>query len=98
MFQDCDRRIREATHQANGKLITKVKREIAPYLKNIMGVWLLGQNDFYPPAASAAQAAFIDTFPKNKQSEALMFCKNEIFSVSIIFHNKNTYIEYLLRI
>lgn len=78
---DYDRRIREATHQANGKLIANVKREIAPYLKNIMGVWLLGQNDLYAPAASAAQTTFIDTFPKNKQSEALMYCKNEMFSL-----------------
>lgn len=61
-----------------------------------MGIWLLGQNDLHPPAASAAQTAFIDTFPKNKQSEALMFCKSEIFSVSIIFHiNKTVYQNFI---
>lgn len=77
---DFDRRIREAAHQANGKLMSKVKREIAPYLKSIMGVWLLGQCDFYAPAASVAQDIFSTTFPTNKQADALMFCKSEIFS------------------
>ncbi|XP_035204412.1 E3 ubiquitin-protein ligase listerin-like [Stegodyphus dumicola] len=77
---DTDRRIREATHEANGKLIFKVKREVAPYLKNIMGVWLLGQCDLYAPAATSAQATFTATFPSGKQSEALMFCKTEIFA------------------
>ncbi|GBM96192.1 E3 ubiquitin-protein ligase listerin [Araneus ventricosus] len=76
---DSDRRIREATHQSNGKLLSKVKREMAPYLKNIMGVWLLGQCDLYAPSSSAAQAVFSTTFPTNKQSEAVIFCKNEIF-------------------
>ncbi|KFM63260.1 E3 ubiquitin-protein ligase listerin, partial [Stegodyphus mimosarum] len=77
---DTDRRIREATHEANGKLIFKVKREVAPYLKNIMGVWLLGQCDLYAPAATSAQTTFTATFPSGKQSEALMFCKTEIFA------------------
>ncbi|GFS67129.1 e3 ubiquitin-protein ligase listerin, partial [Nephila pilipes] len=77
---DFDRRIREAAHQANGKLLSKVKREMAPYLKNIMGVWLLGQCDLYAPAASVAQINFSTTFPINKQAEAVMFCKSEIFS------------------
>ncbi|GFX48037.1 e3 ubiquitin-protein ligase listerin [Trichonephila clavipes] len=77
---DFDRRIREAAHQANGKLMSKVKREIAPYLKNIMGVWLLGQCDLYAPAASVANTIFCTTFPTNKQADALMFCKSEIFS------------------
>uniref|UniRef100_A0A2L2Y589 E3 ubiquitin-protein ligase listerin n=1 Tax=Parasteatoda tepidariorum TaxID=114398 RepID=A0A2L2Y589_PARTP len=76
---DTDRRIREATHLANGELISKIKREIAPYLKSIMGVWLLSQCDLYAPAASAAQATFAATFPTAKQSDALLHCKAEIF-------------------
>ena len=62
-----------------------------------MGVWLLGQNDLHPPAASAAQTAFIDTFPKNKQSEALMFCKNEIFSVSALFFLIKLYNNFIFQ-
>ncbi|GFR13882.1 e3 ubiquitin-protein ligase listerin [Trichonephila clavata] len=80
LAMDFDRRIREAAHQANGKLMSKVKRDIAPYLKNIMGVWLLGQCDLYAPAASVAQTIFCTTFPTNKQADAVMFCKSEIFS------------------
>ncbi|GFQ68562.1 e3 ubiquitin-protein ligase listerin [Trichonephila clavata] len=80
LAMDFDRRIREAAHQANGKLMSKVKRDIAPYLKNIMSVWLLGQCDLYAPAASVAQTIFCTTFPTNKQADAVMFCKSEIFS------------------
>lgn len=49
-----------------------------------MGVWLLGQNDLHAPAASAAQTTFTAAFPKAKQSEALIYCKSEIFAVSLI--------------
>ncbi|XP_030648417.1 E3 ubiquitin-protein ligase listerin [Chanos chanos] len=78
---DHDRRVREATQQAFEQLILKVKRNLAPYLKSIMGHWLIAQCDTYPPAASAANVAFQAAFPLNKQPEALSFCKDEILSV-----------------
>ncbi|KAG8175436.1 hypothetical protein JTE90_028235, partial [Oedothorax gibbosus] len=77
---DFDRRVREATHTANGKLLQKVKREVAPFLKGIMGAWLVGQCDAHAPASSAAQATFAETFPECKQSEAVLFCKDEVFA------------------
>ncbi|XP_036885574.1 E3 ubiquitin-protein ligase listerin isoform X3 [Sturnira hondurensis] len=78
---DHDRRVREATQQAFEKLILKVKKHLAPYLKSVMGYWLLAQCDTYPPAASAAKEAFAAAFPPSKQPEAIAFCKDEIASV-----------------
>ncbi|KAM6448074.1 E3 ubiquitin-protein ligase listerin [Liasis olivaceus] len=78
---DHDRRVREATQQAFEQLILKVRKHLAPHLKSIMGYWLIAQCDIYSPAASAAQEAFEKAFPLSKQSEALVFCKDEILNV-----------------
>nr|XP_006628262.1 PREDICTED: E3 ubiquitin-protein ligase listerin isoform X1 [Lepisosteus oculatus] len=78
---DHDRRVREATQQAFEQLILKVKRNLAPYLKSIMGHWLIAQCDTYSPAASAANLAFQAAFPIGKQSEALAFCKEEVLNI-----------------
>ncbi|XP_051871112.1 E3 ubiquitin-protein ligase listerin isoform X3 [Pristis pectinata] len=78
---DHDRRVREAIQQAFESLILQVKRNLAPYLKSIMGHWLIAQCDTYGPAASAAKMAFQVAFPPNKQSEAVAFCKEEIMSI-----------------
>ncbi|CAO2632254.1 E3 ubiquitin-protein ligase listerin [Lemmus lemmus] len=78
---DHDRRVREATQQAFEKLIIKVKKHLAPYLKSVMGYWLMAQCDTYPPAATAAKDAFEAAFPPSKQPEAIAFCKEEIMSV-----------------
>ncbi|XP_037380951.1 E3 ubiquitin-protein ligase listerin [Talpa occidentalis] len=78
---DHDRRVREATQQAFEKLILKVKKQLAPYLKSLMGYWLMAQCDTYTPAASAAKDAFEAAFPPSKQPEAIAFCKDEIASV-----------------
>ncbi|KAM3933975.1 E3 ubiquitin-protein ligase listerin [Leptodactylus fuscus] len=78
---DHDRRVREATQQAFEQLILKVKKYLAPHLKNLMGFWLLAQCDTYSPAASAARAAFEAAFPPHKQPEALAFCKDEVLNV-----------------
>ncbi|XP_018410868.1 PREDICTED: E3 ubiquitin-protein ligase listerin [Nanorana parkeri] len=78
---DLDRRVREATQQAFEQLILKVKKNLAPHLKSLMGFWLIAQCDTYSPAASAARAAFEAAFPPHKQPEALAFCKDEILNV-----------------
>uniref|UniRef100_A0A8C5XJC9 E3 ubiquitin-protein ligase listerin n=1 Tax=Microcebus murinus TaxID=30608 RepID=A0A8C5XJC9_MICMU len=78
---DHDRRVREATQQAFQKLILKVKKQLAPYLKSLMGYWLMAQCDTYTPAAFAAKDAFEAAFPPSKQPEAIAFCKDEIISV-----------------
>ncbi|CAN2387615.1 Listerin E3 ubiquitin protein ligase 1 [Pristimantis euphronides] len=78
---DHDRRVREATQQAFEQLILKVKKYLAPHLKNLMGFWLIAQCDTYSPAASSARAAFEAAFPPHKQREALAFCKDEVLNV-----------------
>lgn len=81
VYQDYDRRIREATHQAFEQLVLKVRRSLAPFLKSLMGHWILSQCDTYTPAASAACQAFQAAFTPAKQPEALSFCKDEILNV-----------------
>ncbi|KAF3706549.1 E3 ubiquitin-protein ligase listerin [Channa argus] len=78
---DHDRRIREATQQAFEQLVLKVRRSLAPFLKSLMGHWILSQCDTYTPAASAACQAFKAAFSPSKQPEALSFCKDEILTV-----------------
>uniref|UniRef100_A0A665XCC4 E3 ubiquitin-protein ligase listerin n=1 Tax=Echeneis naucrates TaxID=173247 RepID=A0A665XCC4_ECHNA len=78
---DHDRRIREATQQAFEQLVLKVRRNLAPFLKSLMGHWILSQCDTYTPAASAARQAFQAAFSPTKQPEALSFCKDEILIV-----------------
>ncbi|KAJ8266659.1 hypothetical protein GJAV_G00133160 [Gymnothorax javanicus] len=78
---DHDRRVREATQQSFQQLILKVKRNLAPYLKSLMGYWLIAQCDTYSPAASAANQAFEAAFPLSKQAEALGFCKEEVLNI-----------------
>ncbi|XP_028277901.1 E3 ubiquitin-protein ligase listerin isoform X2 [Parambassis ranga] len=78
---DHDRRIREATQQAFEQLVLKVRRSLAPFLKSLMGHWILSQCDTYTPAASAASQAFQAAFSPTKQPEALGFCKDEILTV-----------------
>ncbi|KAM9846961.1 E3 ubiquitin-protein ligase listerin [Aulostomus maculatus] len=78
---DHDRRIREATQQAFEQLVLKVRRSLAPFLKSLMGHWILSQCDTYSPAASAACQAFQAAFSPAKQPEALSFCKDEILNV-----------------
>nr|XP_057943089.1 E3 ubiquitin-protein ligase listerin [Doryrhamphus excisus] len=78
---DHDRRIREATQLAFEQLVLKVRRSLAPFLKSLMGHWILSQCDTYTPAASAAHRAFQAAFSTAKQPEALSFCKDEILNV-----------------
>ncbi|CAH0553483.1 unnamed protein product [Brassicogethes aeneus] len=77
---DTDNRVREATHNAHYQIILKAKRNIAPFLKQLMAPWFTSQYDTYPPAATIATQAFKDTFPSNKFQEAVVFCQEEILS------------------
>ncbi|KAH3724799.1 E3 ubiquitin-protein ligase listerin-like [Dreissena polymorpha] len=75
---DIDYRVREATQQAMSTLVSRVRRNLAPYLRNLMGAWLLSQCDTYPTVASAACASFQDAFPPAKQAEVYVFCKDSV--------------------
>jgi len=77
---DEEHRVREATHTAHRALVSKAGRNIAPFLKQLVGPWFTGQHDTYPPAASSAESAFQETFPPNKLVEVIVFCQYEILS------------------
>lgn len=55
---DVEHRVREGVHQAHNVVAKKVKRNLAPYLKQLAGPWFTSQYDTYPPAASAAKVSF----------------------------------------
>ncbi|XP_050511017.1 E3 ubiquitin-protein ligase listerin [Diabrotica virgifera virgifera] len=80
LVTDTDNRVREATHNVHHQIILKVKRNIAPYLKQLMAPWFTSQYDTYAPAASAASQSFTDAFPPNKIQEAIVFCQEEILN------------------
>lgn len=63
----------------------KVGKHIAPYLKQMMAVWVLCLHDPYPLPSSAANSAFRSAFVPSKQPEALSYCKEEIFNVKFKF-------------
>ena len=84
---DFDRRVREASQQAFEQLVLRVRRDLAPHLKPLMGCWVISQCDVYAPAASAAKVSFQSAFPPAKQIEALMYCKHEILQVPGFIHS-----------
>ncbi|XP_041350967.1 E3 ubiquitin-protein ligase listerin-like [Gigantopelta aegis] len=78
MAIDIDYRVRETAQQAMNTLVSKVRRNLAPYVKSIMGSWLLSQCDTYPTVSSAAKQAFQSAFPPARQQPAINYCKLEI--------------------
>lgn len=55
---DVDYRVREAAQQAHRAIVLSVKRDIAPYLKQVMGTWFVSPFDSYPSAANIAKTSF----------------------------------------
>ena len=84
LFQDVDHRVREATHQAMSNLVIRVRKHIAPFLKNLMGAWMLSQCDTYPTVAASAAQSFQSAFPPVKQVDAVVYCKVEVVQVLIL--------------
>ncbi|KAJ8027197.1 E3 ubiquitin-protein ligase listerin [Holothuria leucospilota] len=81
LVMDADKRVREGCQHSFQHLIVKCGRNLAPYLKQLMGSWLLGQCDNYPPGALAAKMAFKRAFPsEEKRKGAVGFCSKEILS------------------
>ena len=83
-FQDVDHRVREASQHAMSTLVLRMRRNLAPFLRNLMGAWLISQCDTYPTVASAATMAFNDAFPPAKQTEAYVFCKESCLEVRML--------------
>lgn len=71
-------------------LVLRVRKNLAPYLKSLMGSWLLCQCDTYPTVSTAAQQAFQTAFPPAKQTDALVFCKSVVTEVGITIYVLDT--------
>lgn len=79
--QDVDHKVRESAQTAMAALVGRVGRNLAPYLKTVIAVWILSCNDTYPGVASAARQAFQAAFPEKKQKDVLIFCKQVVVEV-----------------
>ena len=79
--------IRELTQQVQKMLTSKCKRMIAPYLKELVPVWIYSQFDNYGPAANIARASFFNIFnaKTDRVEEVCLHCQSEI--LEYIFNN-----------
>uniref|UniRef100_A0A131YUS9 E3 ubiquitin-protein ligase listerin n=1 Tax=Rhipicephalus appendiculatus TaxID=34631 RepID=A0A131YUS9_RHIAP len=77
---DNDRRVREATHRVHELICQRVRRDLAPHTKALIGAWLVSQSDPFAPAATAARAAFEAAFSSEKQIQVFQFFSQELFS------------------
>lgn len=92
---DPEHSIRELTQTVLQLLVSKCKKAVAPYLKQLVPVWLASQFDNYAPAASIACASFTDTFAgnSNRTREVCLHCQNEILEYvtrNLTFHSAST--------
>ena len=80
LIQDPDDEVRLSTMKAQRKLVEKVKKKLAPFLKQLIWPWLVVLHDDSRTVKAAAREAFDAAFPKHKQPEVLNFCREEIFA------------------
>ena len=76
-------------------MVSRVGRDLAPYLKALAPSWYLSCSDPHAPAASMAKSAFQKAFHDEsaKLREAIMFCKEEILALllqNLIHHTPNS--------
>ncbi|XP_055844487.1 E3 ubiquitin-protein ligase listerin [Episyrphus balteatus] len=78
LANDVDHRVRESAQNVQNLIVSKCRKAVAPYLKQLTPVWLGSQFDNYPPAASVAATSFQTVFAPNKLQEVCLFCQQEI--------------------
>ncbi|KAF9907518.1 hypothetical protein BX616_000396 [Lobosporangium transversale] len=88
---DVDRRVRLLTNNVHMLIVKRVKKRLAPYLKEVIGAWV---GTFFDPTrdvAYVAAEAFKSAFPDNKRESVISFCLQDmIFYVSEILLNKSS--------
>uniref|UniRef100_A0A1A9X109 E3 ubiquitin-protein ligase listerin n=1 Tax=Glossina brevipalpis TaxID=37001 RepID=A0A1A9X109_9MUSC len=92
LASDPEHNVRELSQTALNLLVSKCKKAIAPYLKQLIPVWLASQFDNYAPAASIASACFTETFT-NRIREVCLHCRYEIIDYAtrnLTFHTPAT--------
>jgi len=80
---DTNRKIREQCQLNHDKLVTKVNKSIASYLKTLVPYWILAQSDSHIPTCRLAQNSFQNLFSESKRSEVVFFAREEILNVCI---------------
>lgn len=81
LANDNDANVRELTQLSLQSLILKCQKAVAPYLKQLVPVWLSAQHDFYIPAAKIAISCFDETFTNkaaNRSQDVCLHCQHEI--------------------
>ncbi|KAJ3264127.1 listerin E3 ubiquitin protein ligase 1 [Chytriomyces hyalinus] len=89
---DVERKIRENMIACQSILFSRLKKEMAPVLKQLIGPWLCLQFDTSNDISKLAAESFQGAFP-NKQSHVLSFCQEEICSFAsdnIVYHTVET--------
>lgn len=92
---DPEHTVRELSQTVLQLLMVKCKKAVAPYLKQLVPVWLASQFDNYAPAASIAAACFAETFASNakRTMEVCLHCQTEIIEYAtrnLTFHTAAT--------
>ncbi|TPX62997.1 hypothetical protein PhCBS80983_g00179 [Powellomyces hirtus] len=84
---DADRRVREMTGNVHLALVNKVRKQLAPHLKELIGSWLCATHDPHKEVARLAQTSFQIAFP-SKRIDVLAFCQSDIlrFVVDNLMH------------
>lgn len=57
-----------------------MKKQFAPYLKQVIGSWLCCQFDIYKEVSSIAVESFWNAFPEGKRVDVLVFCQSEVLA------------------
>ncbi|XP_067647610.1 E3 ubiquitin-protein ligase listerin isoform X2 [Eurosta solidaginis] len=72
--------VRDSTQVLHKMLALKCKRNVAPYLKHLVPVWLFSHFDNYTPAAITARSSFYDIFDIkfNGVLEVCLYCQLQI--------------------
>ncbi|CAD5117342.1 DgyrCDS6126 [Dimorphilus gyrociliatus] len=71
---DWDRRVREGGHNAQHYFAMKLKKELAPVIKQILPTWLMGICDPDVSVSNAARNGLNNVFQEKKRKEAIIFC------------------------
>ncbi|KAF9922671.1 hypothetical protein FBU30_007218 [Linnemannia zychae] len=86
---DVDRRVRLMTNNVHLLLVKRVKKKLAPYLKEVIAAWI---GTFFDPTRDVARVAieaFKSAFPDNKREQVVSFCLQDmIYYISEILLNK----------
>eukprot|EP00803_Ostreobium_quekettii_P005329 evm.model.scf_804.2 EVM.evm.TU.scf_804.2 scf_804:8274-25915(+) len=78
LVMDFNPSVRAQANEALGQLVLRVKRELAPHLKLLMGSWWLSQHDVHKEVARAAKTTFEAAFSEQKRKEAVLMYHQEL--------------------